>query len=368
MIKRVCAALAAVLVISLSVAGWAPEAEPAVVKGVGFVKSEAALVVSVLIEGGYMHETHVLTGPDRLVVDISPAGRIEALPSYDVNAFGVKAIRTGQFKPRVSRVILDFSGPVPVYDIQKTASSLVIRIAGDPRAAETAAVPAAPAQPAAQDKPAGEAEPAPRAGVRAPVAPAAAEPQVASTEPAGEPVVYNTMVGVMGGSYKNNSARFGEVYGTGTSLQFGVSLSRTLVNVSGFCLDVSGEARLVSKTGKATLSGEEAKISIYPLSLAGRLLYQTRYIIPFVGYGGDWFNYREKSALANTSGWASGDHFQGGVYIVVPGMENLRVKVYYKYTRVKANENEIEVKLGGPEFGVGVSFGFNFLNRAVAVF
>ena len=327
MIKRICAALAAVLVISLSVAGWAPEAEPAVVKGVGFVKSEAALVVSVLIEGGYMHETHVLTGPDRLVVDISPAGRIEALPSYDVNAFGVTAIRTGQFKPRVSRVILDFSGPVPAYDIQKTASSLVIRIAGDPRAAVTAAAPAVPAQPAAKDKPAGKAEPAPRAVIAAPRV-QTSEPRVTATEPAGEPVFYNTMVGIMGGSYKNDSPRFGEVYGTGTSLQFGVGLSRTLVNVSGFCLDVSGEARLLSKTGKATLSGEEAKISIYPLSLAGRLLYQTRYIIPFVGYGGDWFNYSEKSALANTSGWASGDHFQGGAYIVVPGMENLRVKIY----------------------------------------
>jgi hypothetical protein len=72
--------------------------------------------------------------------------------------------------------------------------------------------------------------------------------------------------------------------------------------------------------------------------------------------------------LAETSGWASGDHFQGGLYIVIPGMENLRIKLYYKYTRVTATEEEIEVGLGGPEYGLGVSFGFNFLDKALLVF
>ena len=107
---------------------------------------------------------------------------------------------------------------------------------------------------------------------------------------------------------------------------------------------------------------------MYPISLAGRLLYQTKYVIPFVGYGGDWFSYSEKSALADTSGSASGDHFQGGLYIIIPGMESLRIKLYYKSTRVTAVENEIEVELGGPEIGIGVSYGFNFLNKALLSF
>ena len=172
----------------------------------------------------------------------------------------------------------------------------------------------------------------------------------------------------MAGSYRNDSDRFSEVYGSEAALQFGLNFTRSLVYFRGFHLDVAGEARMISKTGQATLSGDEAKIKIYPLTLAAILAVDTKYVIPFVGYGGDWYNYTETSALADTSGSASGDHFQGGLFIIVPGMENLRVKLYYKYTRVTATENEIEVDLGGPEFGFGVSYGFNFLNKALLVF
>jgi len=172
----------------------------------------------------------------------------------------------------------------------------------------------------------------------------------------------------MAGSYGNDSDRFSEVYGGDTSFQFGLNFTRSLVYFRGFHLDVSGEARMISKTGQATLSGDEAKIKIFPLTLAAILAYDMKYVSPFFGYGGDWFSYKETSALANTSGWASGDHFQGGLFIGIPGMENLRIKLYYKYTRVTATKNEIEVDLGGPEYGIGVSYGFNFLNKALLVF
>jgi hypothetical protein len=382
--KRICAALVAVLAIALSLAAQAPASGQAVVKSIGIVKSDAALEVSVVIAGTFTHKTSVLSAPDRLVIDVSPAGRIEALPAYDVGAFGVTAVRTGQYKRKVARVILDFSGPVSKYDVLKTGTGLTVRIAGAPQAAQKPAAPAAAAQPAVKAQPVAKAQPAAKAPPAAKaqpvvaakpaetVKPASAEvvktPAAETPGPAAGPVFYNTMVGVMAGSYKNDSPRYSEVYGSGTSVQFGLNLSRALVHIGGFHLDVSGEARMISKSGHATLSGEEAKITIYPLSVAGLLVYDTKYVIPFVGYGADWFNYKETSALADTSGTASGDHFQGGLLIVIPGMESLRVKLYYKYTRVTATENEIEVKLGGPEIGIGVSYGFNFLNKAILNF
>ena len=355
--KRIPAALVTVLAVVLSLAAPAPAQESAVVKSIGFIKSATGLDVSIQIEGVFALETSVLTSPDRLVLDISPAEKMEALPSYDVKAFTVTAIRTGQFKPRVSRVILDFSGPVPEYDIQKTANGLMVKVAGEAGAAEIAA------EPAAGDAKAAE------TGKPAPAAPAAA-PAVPATQPAAgsRPLFYNSTVGLMAGSYRNDSDRFSEVYGGDTSFQFGLNFTRSLVYFRGFHLDVSAEARMISKTGQATLSGDEAKIKIYPLTLAAILAVDTKYVIPFVGYGGDWYSYKETSALADTSGSASGDHFQGGLFIIIPGMENLRLKLYYKYTRVTATENEIEVDLGGPEYGFGVSYGFNFLNKALLVF
>lgn len=391
--KHTRAALVAVLLISLSLAAQAAGTKPAVVKGVEFVKSDTCLEVSVQITGDFSHKTIVLSSPNRLVIDVSPTQRIKAGPANEVNAFGVKDIRVGQYKRRVSRVILDFSGDVPPYDVQKTKTGLVIVITGAPQAAASPAPvqeektaepakppaqsippapkPAEPAKPAAENKPPAPkpsetASPAAKAVAPAPKpAPQAAPPASEPAKPAARPSFYNTTVGVMAGSYRSDSSRFREVYGSGTSVQFGLNLSRTLLYYGGLQLDVSVEARMVSKTGKATVLGQETKIKMYPISLAGRLLYQTKYVIPFVGYGADWYNYKETSSLANTSGSASGDHFQGGLYVIIPGQESLRIKIYYKYTRVTARENGIDVKLGGPEFGLGVSYGFNFLNKAV---
>jgi opacity protein-like surface antigen len=343
--KRIWASFIAVLAIVLSLSAQIPDSGLAVIKSIGYVKTDAGLEISVRIDGGYLHQTSALSSPNRLVIDVAPTSRVEARPAYDVNAFGVTTIRTGQYEAQISRVILDFSGPIPAYDIQKTASGLLITIGIAPKATEKIAAPT------------GEKRPAPKEEVEAPAAEAEG--------PAIAPAFYNTTAGIMIGTYKNDSGRFDEVYGSGTSIQFGINLSRTLLYFRGFQLDVSGEARTLSKTGQSTLSGDEAKFSMIPLSLGGRLLFQTKYIIPFIGFGADWFNYSEKSVLADSSGSASGYHFQAGVFIVVPGRDNFRVKLYYKFTKVTALENEIEVPLGGPEYGIGVSYGFNVLNKAV---
>jgi hypothetical protein len=99
----------------------------------------------------------------------------------------------------------------------------------------------------------------------------------AETEgPAMLPGFFNTTVGFTIGTYKSPDSRFNEVYGANTSLQFGLNLLRTLIDIRGFQVDLSLEARTLSKTGKATLSGEEAKLSLIPLTAAGRLLYQAK--------------------------------------------------------------------------------------------
>lgn len=192
--------------------------------------------------------------------------------------------------------------------------------------------------------------------------------QAAETSPSPEPKgFYNTMIGVQIGTYKSSDSRFQEVYGSNTIPQLGLNLSRTIVDFHGLQLDLSLEARTLSKTGAATLGGEQTKISLVPLTAAFRVLVRTKMFIPFVGGGADWDHYSEQSSIANTSGWARGYDIQGGLYFVVPGADSVRVKLYYKYTNLTATANAISVKLGGPEYGIGVSFGFNVLNRAAVV-
>jgi len=200
--------------------------------------------------------------------------------------------------------------------------------------------------------------------------PAGEENRQAATETGGSSMplgFFNTTVGFLIGTHKSPDNRFGEVYGNKASLQFGLNLSRILLDMKGFQIDLSLEARLLRRTGKATLSGEGTKITMIPLTVAGRLQYRTKYIVPFIGAGIDWYNYKEESVLADTSGWATGYDLQAGVLIVVPGADSLKVKLYFKHTDVTATENEIDVKLGGPEFGIGLSYGFNFLDKAALI-
>jgi hypothetical protein len=91
--------------------------------------------------------------------------------------------------------------------------------------------------------------------------------------------------------------------------------------------------------------------------------------MPFLGFGADFYSYEEVSALANTTGSASGTHFQAGLYVIFPGLEALRLKLYYKYTSVTTDDlGGFTVGLGGAEYGLGLSFGFNVLNRVILAF
>lgn len=330
----------------------------AVVKDIVFVASEKALEVVITIMGECVSQPLVLSNPPRLVVDFAPALKLEAKSVTEVNAFGMTNIRTGMFQPMIARVIFDFSGEIPAYTLQKTEAGLTVRFT---RAEAPAAPQPKPVTPPVQEKPAPPAEriskPAPRVETRT-------EP-VDSSWPVG---FTNTTFGIFGGSYSSPSADFTDVYGTDTSFQYGLNLTRTLLNAKGFQVDATFELRTFSKTGKATLSGDEAKLSLTPITIGGRILYQAKYIMPFIGFGADFYNYEETSALANTTGSANGSHFQGGLYVVFPKAEFLRLKIYYKYTKITATENGIDIGLGGPEYGVGLTFGFNVLKKAVLMF
>lgn len=88
-----------------------------------------------------------------------------------------------------------------------------------------------------------------------------------------------------------------------------------------------------------------------------------------LGYGLDWYSYTETSSVANTTGNANGHNITAGIYLIPPVLDGmLRVKVYYKFTKVTATSNGISVDLGGNEYLVGLSFGFNFFKKGVLSF
>jgi hypothetical protein len=177
------------------------------------------------------------------------------------------------------------------------------------------------------------------------------------------------MFGLSYGSYQIPAARFKEVYGPDTTMTFGLSLSRTLVQTGGFSLDLEGGIRVYSKTGAATLSQDTAEFKMTPISASARLSYQWKFFQAFVGYGFDWYSFTETSAVMTTTGNANGHHFMAGVYLIPPVLDGmLRLKAYYKFTKVTASANGFDVDLGGNEYGLGLSFGFNLFTKGVLSF
>ncbi|MGA2587009.1 MAG: AMIN domain-containing protein [Candidatus Aminicenantales bacterium] len=358
MLKRTIVSMGVVILVlaAFAISSWGAEGKPGqsptTVKSIGYLKVDKGLNVTVRVDGEFVSQAMVLSGPNRLVIDIAPAQKIEAQPYYEVNVSGLASIRTGQFQPSIARVIFDFSGPIPAYEIQKTETGFTVKFSLEEK-------PVAP----------------PVVTRLVPVVKEAkeeAKTEVIENEAKEYPGFYNTSIGIMLGTYQSPSQDFRAIYGQTTDMQFGLNLTRTLVYYNGLQLDVSLEARKYSKSGFALLDGAKTDIktdfSMTPISLSGRLLYQTEYVIPFIGFGTDWYSFDEKSDLHSTTGSTSGYHFQAGAYIVFPWLDQLRIKLYYKFTKATASANGFDIGLGGNEYGVGLSFAFDLFKKGVLFF
>ena len=340
------------LIVVLSPALGAGQAV-SVFKSVSFQKTGRGFDVNLAIEGEFLYQVQVLSGPTRMVIDLSPLSRIDARPYFEVNQGGLISIRTGQFSAMIVRVVLDFGEALPGYEIAKTDAGLAVRFSTT--APRTGDAPPVATPERFREQPVPAARPA--------------ETQAEAETGEGPGLFANTMIGAGLGSYQIPSARFSEIYGSDAVQTFGLSLSRALVQFGGPSLDVEGGVRFYSKAGAATLTQETTTFKMTPISLALRLNYFWKYVQVFAGYGLDWYSYTETSAVANTTGNANGHHLTAGLYLIPPVLDGmLRVKVYYKFTKVTATSNDISVDLGGNEYGVGLSLGFNLFKKGVLSF
>ena len=87
-------------------------------------------------DGELTYKSFQLTGPDRVVLDISGVRNAVARKNITVNDSVVKRVRIGQFSPDVIRVVMDLDSRTS-YDVARQGESLVVTFGG-------AAAPAAP--------------------------------------------------------------------------------------------------------------------------------------------------------------------------------------------------------------------------------
>lgn len=122
-------------------------------------------------DGELTYKAFQLTGPDRIVLDISGVRNAVAKKNITVNDSVVKRVRIGQFSPDVIRVVMDLDSKSS-YDVARQGESLVVTFGG-------AAAPAAPPQVIAQATP----PPPPAPKIETPAPTPAQVPVIAETAP-----------------------------------------------------------------------------------------------------------------------------------------------------------------------------------------
>lgn len=155
------------------------------------------------------------------------------------------------------------------------------------------------------------------------------------------------------GGYAMNEPRFDAVYKTG-GLMSGVSLSSAVISNVNFYLDI----KYYYREGELTFSQEKTTLYIIPVTLGIRYIYPMGLFNPYLGAGFDFYFFYEENPIGTVLNHTTGIHIAGGTYIrfskSVPVLLNLRLK----YTSAKAEQDNIQIQLGGFEYGAGVSYAF----------
>jgi hypothetical protein len=108
---------------------------PGTLRDVTFSQAEGKVIFLVKVEGEFDYETSVLNMPRRLVIDLTPVGSIASPPYLQVNAGGVTAVRTGQYKPQTARIVFDLSDSDFIQSVSKSTGALIVSFrpgGGDP--------------------------------------------------------------------------------------------------------------------------------------------------------------------------------------------------------------------------------------------
>lgn len=155
------------------------------------------------------------------------------------------------------------------------------------------------------------------------------------------------------GSYSIQEPRFKEVYEKGGGIQ-GILLSSSLL----YNFDFYTEIKAFYKVGKLTYTQEETKFLLVPVSLGVRFVFPSQIVLPYIGVGGDVYFYYENNPIGTVLNMAKGYHILGGAYLQLGKNFPILLNAKLKYTVAKAKENNLNIELGGLEYGIGLAFSF----------
>jgi hypothetical protein len=305
----------------------APAAAPAVpadIKGITFERVNDQLKVRIQTAGPAALQGFRLAQPSRLLFIFSPVDKISAPPYVDINRSGVKRAPIEKQDERTYQVVFGLEENQPSFTVDQGLNAVDVLFRQDPQAGRKAS-----AQPAG-----------------------GYAPQASALRP-----FPTTYFGALAGSYAIASRAFTDIYGN-AGLIFGAELTKFFVSSEKIAFGLSAAFRYFSKDGEASYTKDPTTLTLMPLSVTAVAAFKGGSVAPFLGIGLDRFGYKEKSDYHEVSGGPLGFHAQAGFYYLFPGIDFLAAKLYAKFTQATATQDDLEVKLGGTEFGLSLNFCF----------
>jgi len=159
-------------------------------------------------------------------------------------------------------------------------------------------------------------------------------------------------VGASVGYYSVADSIYKDTYGSGNLIYDG-SLSYDLLRH----FEIRGEVGYFKDKGKMTLTREEINFSMIPVVIGMRAkLVKIKKLSPYLGAGVDFYSYKERSRLGDTSESTVGFHIEGGSYIALG--QRFHMDFNLRYVKADAQPFDETIKLGGWRAGIGVGYSF----------
>jgi hypothetical protein len=306
------------------------------------------------------YESFSLFNPNRLVIDLLSIENFSCSPEIIVNDFGVLQIRTAKNQPDVIRVVFDLEETAPAYTVEEKEDGIYIYFepVEMPVLEETAAE--EPGKKETEE----EVIPPPEVEKKAeePAEEKKTLPEIQKPADMTTASRSNVLsVAAVGGAYMVQDSNFQDVYGQST-VSFGGDITYFFPLSTVENIGVSLDLRLIAVTGQTTYTQEDVELNLIPFSVS--LVYQRIFgkAGPYAGLGLDYINYKETYPdtflISEMSGSALGYHFVIGT--TVNFIKSLGAKAFFKLHSAKKTINEMDVNLGGTEFGLGLFYTFNF--------
>ncbi len=292
-------------------------------KSISYGRRDDQLKVDIHIDGDFFYRTIELRHFSQLILDFWPVPILSAESMKNINLSGLREITVQMTGPETVRIVLDFSGMLSSFKIDRREGGLSITFLS-------------------------------------------VEEQV--REPAAEmqkkKIIYkpieNSAATLTFGAYDVSDHVYDQIY-NGNTLIFGFELSRIFARNDNHNFSVVLGANYYKDTGSSTLTKEESTFTLIPYYICVEYLWNQEQVIPFVRVGLNIMSYKEKSDIHEVSGSSVGPQIALGIYVKIPDLEQLRLKFYFKWMSATAKEEDVSLNIGGIEAGFGITFGFNIL-------